>query len=649
MIKFISTLTFLLLSLYGYSQIELGLCEGYEYNDKAKKQVEKAIKSLAKKDIRMARVYLSSALKEQEDNVDALYLMGDLSIKEGNTIRCEMFWKELLSICPTYLAEVQFYLGIVLLENGKPEESEKQLEAFLANGERDRAYDKEAKRTLREIRLKRDMFANPVPFDPKPVNGICTSDDEYLAIISPDGEYCFFTREYMKVNKYAGPAQTGRKVQEFFMSQSLPGGFEVGEAMESPFNQNYNEGGPSITANNKELYLTVCQDGKDGRNCDVYYTFKDEMGFWASLRSVGDNVNSPDSWESQPSISANGDVLIFSSNRKGGRGGLDLYMCRRNPDGTWTDPENLGPTINTRRNEKSPFIHSDSQTLYFSSDGQVGVGGYDIYYSQMQEDLTWSEPMNMGYPINTKSDELGLFVSLDGTTAFFNSNQLKGPGGWDLYSFEMPEIARPKKVALIRGTLKNDQNEVVKEAQLEIKNLATKEVQTVNVDQNTGEYTTVVKMEPQQDLIVKVKKDGAAFSSQFIDSEKPGIIEAEVEVNDLALGREYKLNDINFETNSYDLTNKTQMVIDEFSIFLEENPSVKISIQGHTDNVGNSSDNVMLSNERARVVYEYLNALGIPKSRMSYKGFGSSKPVASNDSEEGRQKNRRTVFVITAM
>lgn len=647
--KLISTLFFLILSFYGFGQIELGLCEGYEYNDKAKKQVEKAIKSLGKKDIRMARVYLSSALKEQEDNVDALYLMGDLSIKEGNTIRCERFWKELLGICPTYLAEVQFYLGIVLLENGKPEESEKQLEAFLVNGERDRAYDKEAKRTLREIRMKRDMFANPVPFDPKPVNGICTSEDEYLAIISPDGEYCFFTREYMKVNKYAGPAQTGRKVQEFFMAEALPGGFEVGEAMESPFNQNYNEGGPSITANNKELYLTVCQEGKNGTNCDVYYTFKDEMGFWASLRSVGDNINSPDSWESQPSISANGDLLIFASNRKGGRGGLDLYMCRKNPDGTWTDPENLGPTINTRRNEKSPFIHSDSQTLYFASDGQVGVGGYDIYYSQLEEDLTWSDPMNIGYPINTKADELGLFVSLDGSTAFFNSNKLKGPGGWDLYSFEMPELARPKKVALIRGTLKNDQDEVVKEAQLEIKNLATKEVQTVNVDQNTGEYTTVVKMEPQQDLIVKVKKDGAAFSSQFIDSEKPGIIEAEVAVNDLALGREYKLNDINFETNSFDLTNKTQMVIDEFSIFLEENPSVKISIQGHTDNVGNSADNLTLSNERARVVYEYLNALGIPKSRMSYKGFGSGKPVATNDTEKGRQKNRRTVFVITGM
>ncbi|GAB5557169.1 MAG: hypothetical protein SchgKO_13820 [Schleiferiaceae bacterium] len=638
----------LLLPMTTYAQIELGLCEGYEPDKKAQKQVDKAVKALNKKDIKMARVYLSSALRIQEDNPDALYLMGDLSIKERNTRKCEAYWNQLLEVCPNYLAEVQFYLGVVTLENGSPEKAEVLLETFLKNGERDRGYDKEAKLILKEIKLKRDLFANPIPFEPKPVLGVSTSDDEYLAIISPDGRYCFFTRRYKKVNKYAGPGQGGRMVEEFFKAEALPTDFTLGDALESPFNQNYNEGGPSITADNKELYFTVCMETPQGQNCDIYYTKVDDLGFWSSLRSVGDHINSPDSWESQPSVSANGDVLIFSSNRKGGRGGLDLYICHKNPDGTWSAPENMGKAINTRKNEKSPFLHSDSRTLYFASEGHVGLGGFDIFYSHQDIDGNWSDPSNIGYPINTESDELGLFVSLDGETGYFNSNKLKGPGGWDLYSFAFPEPVRPEKVALIRGELVDEDHNVVEGAELEIKNLATKEVQNVKVNQSTGEYTTVVRMEPEQDLIVKVKSEGAAFSSRFIDSDKPGVIEANLAVSTLAVGKEYKLNDINFATNSYELLDKTMMVIDEFSIFLEENPRVKISIEGHTDNVGNASENKTLSQNRARVVYQYLIDLGIPASRMTYKGFGATRPVAGNDTEEGKQQNRRTVFRITS-
>jgi outer membrane protein OmpA-like peptidoglycan-associated protein len=217
-----------------------------------------------------------------------------------------------------------------------------------------------------------------------------------------------------------------------------------------------------------------------------------------------------------------------------------------------------------------------------------------------------------------------------------------------LYSFAFPEPVRPEKVALIRGELVDEDHNVVEGAELEIKNLATKEVQNVKVNQSTGEYTTVVRMEPEQDLIVKVKSEGAAFSSRFIDSDKPGVIEADLAVSTLAVGKEYKLNDINFATNSYELLDKTMMVIDEFSIFLEENPRVKISIEGHTDNVGNASENKTLSQNRARVVYQYLIDLGIPASRMTYKGFGATRPVAGNDTEEGKQQNRRTVFRITS-
>lgn len=656
MMKWISLLVIMMCVTPAWAQfeVELGECE-QAYSDKAQAQVNKALASFDKKDYKMAKIYVNNVLDIDPKNAHGLYLMGEIAMrnKPANVNMAIAYWTQLTDVCPNYRAEVQFFLGVLLLEDGKKKKSEEMMRLFLANPERDRAFDKEAESIIEEINLQQTLFANPVPFDPKPVTSICTRDDEYLAIISPDAEMCFFTRRSKKVDKYSGPAAKTRIVEEFSLAKRNENGtFEKGEALEYPFNESYNEGGPTITANNRELYFTVCKMDKEGRqNCDIYYCFR-EGSYWGEIENLGEHINRADSWESQPSVSADGQFLYFVSNRPGGIGGLDLYMCTRELNGTWSAPQNLGKSINTRKNEKSPFIHSDSQTLYFASNGHATLGGYDIYYSKKEEEAEeYNKPVNIGYPINTKADEIGLFVSLDGVNAYFSSNKLRGPGGWDFYSFELHPAARPEQVALVKGTMLDKNQEVVKDAKLQIKNLKTKEVQDITVDQTTGEYAAVVNIKEQENLILKVEKEGTAFTSKLVDIEDEetvnGVVKAELEVAPIEVGKEYRLNDIKFASDSYQLSEKAKLVIDEFILFLGEQPRIKVDIQGHTDNAGNPEDNMTLSKNRAKVVYDYLISNGISTSRMTWHGFGQTKPIASNSNEKSMAKNRRTVFVIT--
>lgn len=639
-------------SLLCFAQPELGECD-QEVEEIAKGQMPKALKHWRAKNYREAERYLGKAVDMDPEYADALYLLGDLYVKKMQLEKATLLWTKLLEVCPDYKPEVKYFLGSILLENGERKEAIALFESFLADPAHDRMLDTEVEKALKEAKLKDQLLGNPIEFNPIAVKKLSGQADEYLATISPDQETMYFTRRVKKVNRRDGPAAKVRLVEEFSeASRNENNEFEIGEPLPSPFNESYNEGGPSVTADNTELYFTVCQDLKGYKNCDIFYSERDAYGYWTTPKSLGDHINRRDSWESQASVSANGDALYFTSNRTGGIGGLDIYRCLREEDGSWQAPKNLGKTINTQKNEKTPFIHSDSKTLYLSSDGLPGLGGFDIFFSKATGDSSWAVPSNIGYPINTSDDDLGLFVSLDGKTGYFASNKYKQASGWDIYQFELPESAKPNKVTLITGNLANENNEPVEEASLEIKNLKTKEVTKVKVDRETGNYARVVETRPQEDLIVTVKKKDAAFTSKYLSSNdinENGVAKASLTVEKLEVGKEYKLNDINFATNSFQLDDVSRSVIDEFIEYLKDNPQLKADIQGHTDNVGDNSGNMQLSKNRARTVYDYVMKNGIPASRIAHHGYGETKPRAANDTDQGRAQNRRTVFVITAI
>jgi outer membrane protein OmpA-like peptidoglycan-associated protein/tetratricopeptide (TPR) repeat protein len=629
---------------------ELGECD-QEVEEIASNQLPKAIRSWNQKNYREAERYLEKALRYDAHYADALYLLGELKLRQREIVKTQFLWSLLVEECPNYKPEIPYFLGVMYLEDNKLNKAIPLIEQFLANPERDFGYDKEAKAALEEAKLKKSLLENTVAFDPKPVQRISTTADEYLATISPDQRTIYFTRRSRKVNRKAGPATTARLVEEFCASSlQASGQFEEGAPLPSPFNTSYNEGGPSITADNTELYFTVCEDLDGYKNCDIYYTEKDAYGYWSTPRSVGDHINRIDSWESQASITANGDWLYFTSDREGGVGGLDLYRCHRLEDGTWSAPDLLDGRVNTRYDEKSPFIHSDSQTLYFTSNGHPGLGGFDIFYAKAI-DSTWQAPSNIGYPINGEEDDLGLFVSLDGKTGYFSSNSLRANTGWDLYSFEMPEAARPEEVFLVQGNLDVAEGASLEDATVKIKNLKTKELTEVKVDLETGSFARVVKREEASDYIVKVEKKGAAFSSRYLSADELKLrpnVETSLELAPMEVGREYTLNDIQFESNSSKLNPAARSIIEEFALFMKDNPELSADIQGHTDDVGDDESNLRLSKARAQAVYEYAISIGIEASRLSWHGYGEGKPLADNATEEGRAKNRRTVFVITA-
>ncbi|MFC2175891.1 OmpA family protein, partial [Bacteroidota bacterium] len=424
-------------------------------------------------------------------------------------------------------------------------------------------------------------------------------------------------------------------------------------AMPYPFNVTENVGSATLTVDNKRMFLTICNDNATGyKNCDIFYS--DWVNNqWGEPVNVGQGVNGINSFEGQPTVTPDGKTLYFVSIREdeiGDIDNMDLYVSHLQEDGTWGAAKNLGTTINSKGNEKSPFIHEDSHTLYFSSDGHDGIGDFDIYYAKHNEASNWTKPLNLGFPINTEGAEVGFFVSVDGKTAFISSNEREdGIGGWDLFSFPLYKEVRPEKVLFLKGTLKDENNEQITNATVSFKDLKTKEVTEVEVDTITGNYVAVMNF--SNDIVMTIKKEDAAFTSRYLstsDSSLNEIKTMDVEVKKVKVGETYKLHDIKYSFESYEVSEESKMMLVEFADYLKANPKMKVAIHGHTDNVGTPGLNLKLSQDRAKSVFDVLVAAGIKSSRMTYKGFGEAKPLQPNTSSEGRAENRRTEFVITA-
>ena len=624
-------------------------------------EIEKGLRAINMGDYPNAQVYIGAALRQNENDQHALYLRGELSIRIGRIQIAEASWKQLVQRCPGYKPELLFMIGTLAIEGGSLEEAKGYLKQWLAREDREYAYDKEAEAMLAEINIKQSFFNSPVPYDPKPARNVNTRWDEYLAALTPDGSAFYFTRRSQKRNKYDGPAGTLRQVEEFSMARALTasGGFpklEEGKALEYPFNAQYNEGGPSMTADNTFMAFTICErDERTGEQfCDLYYTTF-TYGVWNGIRKFPEGVNTDKHWESQPSISPNGDVLYFTSDRPGGFGGLDIYRAYRFSDGEWGDPENLGPAVNTKKNEKSPFIHPDSESLYFASDGHPGMGGYDLFKIKVvRGSAGWEKPQNLGYPINTEKDEIGLMVTMDGQQAYFASNKINSANGWDIYYFDLYEAVQPEEVVLVKGQLKTADFVTDDEPKVVLKNSKTSQETNLNINEENGSFSAVVMKKELNDIIITLEAKKASFSAAPVRlmpklENQINVVELELIHDELAAGESYPLPHILFQTASDRFDAQSELLIAEFSEFLAATSSLSVEIQGHTDNIGDAGANLALSQRRARRVAETVKSYGIDAARITSRGYGETRPVASNDTEVGRAQNRRTVFVVKSL
>ncbi len=580
--------------------------------------------------------------------------------------------------CPEHHSDVSYHLGLMHYANGAFGPADKAFKTFLdfpmdnrsklAKEHEKRMQDVE--RLMPELRFLIDFYANDTPFDPRPLANVNTAADEYLPMLSPDNDLLFFTR----LSKVRAKGDImAREVEELTEARrkGAQGDFSAGRALPEPFNLGDSYGGVTISVNNKEMFVTVCgpPDQRGYRNCDIHRSHYDnhvdiDRGLstweWTGLDLLGEGVNGPDTWESQPTITPDGRTMYFATNRPGSRG-MDIYQSHRDEKGTWSKAEPV-QGINTDGDEKAPFLHSDSRTLYFAARppmdergqadvarGHRGAGGYDIFFSRMKDDGTWATPRNIGHPINTEADEHGLIVSADGRTAYFASNRFKGAGGLDIFAFPLPREARPEDILVVKGEVRDEKGQLVRDAEVEIKYMDTRLTETLRVDPADGRYATVVHLRPGSDVIMTVKKEGHVFDSRSFsmeDTTRAGSATVDMTVPKIEMGRSYRVNDIKFATGSADITKSSEYILDELIAFMNENPTIKIRIEGNTDSVGRLEDNMALSNDRAFTVKEYLQAKGIKGTRLSFKGLGPTKPVATNDTPEGRAQNRRTEFVI---
>lgn len=564
-------------------------------------------------------------------------------------------FNRIYAICPYFKVQHNLYAARLAYFLEDFDEAVKFANVLIDNPDmiKNFAHLEEAELIVKQAKFYDNIINNPVPFDPKPVPGISTQYDEYLAAISPDGEQFYFTRRQPYENKNTFFSKTTENREFFSMSEKGANGqLGVGSPLPYPFNQSANEGSPTINITNDYLIfskvLPVSINGQTYPNYDLYYSELID-GYWSEPQSLGANVNRPDSWESQPSLSSDGKVLFFASDRPGGYGGSDIWVTERNSDGTWRNPVNLGPKINTKGNERSPFLHTDSKTLYFSSSGHQGMGGLDVYYSKLDGKKHWQSPINIGHPINSEKDEVDFFVSLDGKTAYFSSNNLDSDD-WNIYQFALYEAARPKSMIMIKGEVKADDDDI-SGAIVEIRDTASNVIATAKVNENTGKYAIAAEVQEDQptDLIINVKKEGHSFDTKLVTVEQiknSNVVTKNAEVKKVEAGKTYDLHDIYFGTNLYTLTPQSKRIIDLFVEFLKENPTVKVEIQGHTDNIGDDNANQVLSENRARSVHEYALSKNIDPNRLRYKGYGETAPIAPNDTPEGRAKNRRTIFLI---
>lgn len=582
------------------------------------------------------------------------------------------YFDKVQTTCPNYHSDVPYTLGVIYYAEDKFAEAAKAFEAFRKFPSDDatrmsKDYDKkyqDVEEIMPELQFYVDFYRNTMPFDPRVVPLVSTTVDEYLPMLSPDNELMFFTR---KQQVKARGDIVSREVEELTEARrkDLNDAFNAGRALPEPFNVGDSYGGVTVSVNNKEMFVTVCgpADSRGYRNCDIFRTHYDskfnlDIGGqeweWSGLDEIGSTINGPDSWESQPTLSGDGRTLYFATLREKSDG-MDIYYSERDDKWQWSEARPV-PGINTLGDEKAPFMHSDSRTLYFAArqnaegKGHQTIGGYDIFYSRMGEDGQWSKPKNIGHPINTMEDEHGLIVSADGRTAYFGSGRYKGVGGLDIYSTELPSDVRPEEILIVKGEVRDEKGQLVKDALVEIKYMDTRKVETIRVDDADGRYATVLRLKPGSDVIMTVKKEDHVFESRSFsieDTAMAAVTTVDMSVQRIEVGRSYRVNDIRYATSSATITKSSEYILDELITFLLENPTVKIRIEGHTDNVGRLEDNMALSNDRAFTVKDYLQSKGIAGPRLTFKGFGPTKPLATNDTPEGRAQNRRTEFVIT--
>jgi outer membrane protein OmpA-like peptidoglycan-associated protein len=622
-----------------------------------------------------ALVYVDKALAKDPAFSDAYFLQAEFNLNLRRKHDAMKSYQTLIEL-PTFKTST----GYVYFDLAALELSEGYYEEALVHAKKYDTYKNRPEDMVSENlwMIKTCEFAikakkNPVPFKPENVgSGVNTADPEYFPTLTVDQKELLFTRRVTGTSSWQ---------EDFFVSPDQDGYWATGRPMPRNINTSNNEGAPTFAPDGRTLIFVGCIDQRGsygpGRrgfgSCDLFITQKIGKN-WTDPINLPGKVNSKH-WETQPSLSSDGRTLYFIRGLVRGKGGRnqrngDIYVSKMNEDGSWAEAVPLPKNINTEYSESSVLIHPDGKTLYFSSNGHLGMGGYDLYMSTLQDDGSWSDPKNLGYPINTHDDENSLLVYADGKLAVFASDRPGGLGSLDLYQFEMPESIQPTKTIYMTGTVYDIVTEKKLGADFKLIDLETgKEVVRSSSDPIDGSFLVTLPINKNYGLFVK--RDGYLPYSINFDLQVPENSEEpyHIDVPLTPVGKpsiENILANVLFDLDSDKLRKESFVELNNFAAFMKRNSDMKIELQGHTDAQGDDAHNLDLSKRRAKSVYEYLVKQGVDSKRMSHEGYGETKPSKFyEDGEEvvrteewinalptdkekraAHQENRRTVYIV---
>lgn len=645
-------LLFLTTTIFSQSNLPPGTYSST--NKKAIKNFEESKKMFyIRKDVEAEKL-IQKALEDDPNFIEAHsayadFLMGKNRIKEAIT-----HYEKAIQINPKMFIDNNFYLGGAYLHEGLYDKAIPCFELIVKTERINPTLKEDAAKYLKNAQFGANAIKNPQPFKPVNVgNGINTNNYEYFPAITADGNTFLFTRNIRQGEGVDAPGQ-----EDFYISKKVNGVWQTALPITS-VNTPGNEGAPSLSADGQIMFFASCMEmtgdyGSSERkgygSCDIFYSQK-VNGKWTKPVNAGPTINTRN-WETQPSFSSDGKTLYFIRGNvaRDGIKNPDIYMSVIGNDGKFSEPVRLSDNINTSEGEESVFIHPDNQTLYFSSEGHPGMGGLDIFMSKKQPDGSWGKAINLGYPINSVVDDNSLLVDANGKLAYFASERDGGNGGLDIYQFELPESLRPEKITYVKGHTFNAKTKENLEASIELIDLETQQVATTAFSGSNGEF--LVTLTSNHNYLVNVSRPGFLFYSdnfslkdKVADYNKP--YQLDIPLQPIDTGYTIELKNVFFDVNKWDLKPESKAELEKVIAFLKANPTLKIEFGGHTDNSGDKAFNKILSTNRAKAVTDYvIQKGGIVATRLTYKGYADTKPKVKNDTPENKALNRRTELKV---
>ncbi len=619
-----------------------------EYGIKSKKALEFYLQGMQQTQWRAREDAISSfkaALDLEPDFAHAHYQLGVTAyVRKDNEEALEHFEAAEKQLKPEDFPMMPFYLGDLYFRTEQYAKAIPFLQGYVDRNQGRKVYVEQAAASLKHAQFAAEAIKDPVHFEPVNMGPQINSDrDEYLPFLTADDQYILFaSRRPGNIGGFNRGLQDYS--EDFYASEFKDGSWQAARNMGEPLNTAENEGAASIQQDGRAIFYTACNLPEGIGSCDLYVSYKED-DHWTAGENLGPIVNS-EGWDSQPCLSPDGKRIYFASTRMGGMGGRDIWFTEK-VDGRWGSPQNLGAPINTAGHEYSPFLHADGISLYFASDAHLGFGGQDLFVSFRQGD-GWSEPKNLGYPLNTAAEERNIYISPSGRQGFINSDREGGFGGSDLYQFEMDERIRPRIATFLRGITKDSLTEAPVYSRIRLLDVETGDtIREMRSGRSDGRFLMSLPLEREYAALVTAP--GYLFvSKNFYLKDLPETPYFDLIISMLKVEKNVAvvLKNVFFETGEYRLKETSKSELTFLVDYLRDNPRLQIEISGHTDDVGNDAANKTLSQNRAEAVQQYLVSQGIEASRVQAVGYGESRPVRSNETEAGRAENRRTEFKI---